>query len=141
MTHIGQIIEKELHRQERSVTWFARRLYCDRTNVYNIFRRQSLGTELLYVYPLYQNTISSKYILIYITTEHRNIFYNLVYKTATIKRIFMFKEHVSLQSFLRQPKYMTKRLHIKNKKDETIQNFKYVDDCAYIKPVICIMWR
>lgn len=26
MTHIGQIIEKELHRQERSVTWFARRL-------------------------------------------------------------------------------------------------------------------
>ena len=47
MTHIGQIIEKELHRQERSVTWFARRLYCDRTNVYNIFRRQSLDTELL----------------------------------------------------------------------------------------------
>ena len=44
MTHIGQIIEKELHRQERSVTWFARRLYCDRTN---IFRRQSLDTELL----------------------------------------------------------------------------------------------
>ena len=39
MTHIGQIIEKELHRQER--------LYCDRTNVYNIFRRQSLDTELL----------------------------------------------------------------------------------------------
>ena len=37
MTHIGQIIEKELHRQERFVTWFARRLYCDRTNVYNIF--------------------------------------------------------------------------------------------------------
>ena len=32
MTHIGQIIEKELHRQERSVTWFA---------------RQSLDTELL----------------------------------------------------------------------------------------------
>ena len=47
MTHIGQIIEKELHRHERSVTWFARRLYCDRTNVYNIFRRQSLDTELL----------------------------------------------------------------------------------------------
>ena len=47
MTHIGQIIEKALHRQERSVTWFARRLYCDRTNVYNIFRRQSLDTELL----------------------------------------------------------------------------------------------
>ena len=35
---------------------------------------------------------------------------DLVYKTATIKRIFMFKEHVSLQSFLRQPKYMTKKI-------------------------------
>ena len=46
MTHIGQIIEKELHRQERSVTWFARRLYCDRMYI-NIFRRQSLDTELL----------------------------------------------------------------------------------------------
>ena len=32
----------------------------------------------------------------------------------------MFKEHVSLQSFLRQPKYMTKKITHKNKKDETI---------------------
>lgn len=47
MTHIGQLIEKELHRQERSITWFAKRLYCDRTNVYNIFKRQSLDTDLL----------------------------------------------------------------------------------------------
>ena len=97
MTHIGQIIEKELHRQERSVTWFARRLYCDRTNVYNIFRRQSLDTELL--------------LRISIILEY-NFFqiYSDIYKTATIKRIFMFKEHVSLLSFLRQPKYMTKKI-------------------------------
>ena len=47
----------------------------------------------------------------------------------------MFKEHVSLQSFLRQPKYMTKRLHIKNKKDETIQNFKSGDFSASIAGV------
>ncbi len=33
----------------------------------------------------------------------------------------MFKEHVSLQSFLRQPKYMTKKDYtLKTKKDETI---------------------
>ena len=109
MTHIGQIIEKELHRQERSVTWFARRLYCDRTNVYNIFRRQSLDTELLLRISI---ILEYNFFQIYsdITTEHRNIFYNLVYRTATIKRIFMFKEHVSLQSFLRQPKYMTKKI-------------------------------
>lgn len=47
MLHIGQIIEKELHRQERSVTWFANKLYCDRTNVYSIFKRQSIDTEQL----------------------------------------------------------------------------------------------
>ena len=47
MIHIGQLIEAELHRQERSVTWFANKLYCDRTNVYKIFRKQSIDTELL----------------------------------------------------------------------------------------------
>lgn len=47
MIHIGQLIEAELHRQERSVAWFAKKLYCDRTNVYHIFKRQSLDTELL----------------------------------------------------------------------------------------------
>ncbi len=47
MVHIGQIIETELHRQERSVTWFANKLYCDRTNVYSIFKRKSIDTELL----------------------------------------------------------------------------------------------
>ena len=47
MIHIGKLIEEELHRQERSVTWFAKKLCCDRTNVYNIFRRNSIDTELL----------------------------------------------------------------------------------------------
>ena len=47
MIHIGQLIETELHNQERSVTWFANQLYCDRTNVYSIFKRQSIDTEQL----------------------------------------------------------------------------------------------
>lgn len=47
MIHIGQIIEAELHRQERSVTWFANKLYCDRTNVYKIFKRGSIDSDLL----------------------------------------------------------------------------------------------
>lgn len=47
MIHIGELIEKELHRQERSVTWFANKLCCDRTNVYKIFKKQSIDTELL----------------------------------------------------------------------------------------------
>lgn len=47
MIHIGELIEEELHRQERSVTWFANKLYCDRSNVYKIFKKQSIDTELL----------------------------------------------------------------------------------------------
>lgn len=47
MIHIGELIKEELQQQGRSVNWFAGKLYCDRTNVYNIFKRQSLDTELL----------------------------------------------------------------------------------------------
>ena len=47
MVHIGKAIKAELERQERSVTWFAKKLYCERTNVYSIFKRESIDTELL----------------------------------------------------------------------------------------------
>ena len=47
MLHIGKLIREELFRQERTVTWFAQKLYCERTNVYNIFKRKSIDTELL----------------------------------------------------------------------------------------------
>lgn len=47
MIHIGYEIESELRRQERSVTWFANKLYCDRTNVYKIFKRNSIDSDLL----------------------------------------------------------------------------------------------
>ena len=48
MVHIGQLIKAELERQERSVTWFAKKLYCERTNVYSIFKRESIDTDLLF---------------------------------------------------------------------------------------------
>lgn len=44
---IGALIEAELHRQERTTVWFARKLGCNRTNAYKIFKRQSIDTELL----------------------------------------------------------------------------------------------
>lgn len=47
MVHIGKLIEQELRKQERSVTWFANKLYCERTNVYSIFKRESIDTALL----------------------------------------------------------------------------------------------
>lgn len=45
--HIGSLIEKELRKQERSVTWFARKLNCNRQNVYDIFKRSNIDAELL----------------------------------------------------------------------------------------------
>lgn len=45
---IGLLIEHELKRQERTVSWFARKIHCDRRNIYDIFTRQSIDTELLY---------------------------------------------------------------------------------------------
>lgn len=47
MVHIGEVIKAELKHQERSVTWLAKKLYCERTNVYSIFKRKSIDTELL----------------------------------------------------------------------------------------------
>ncbi len=45
---IGKLIEEELRRQERSVTWLSRKIHCDRRNVYDIFRRSDIDTNLLY---------------------------------------------------------------------------------------------
>ena len=36
MIHIGSLIEQELRRQDRSVTWFAAELRCDRTKLEDI---------------------------------------------------------------------------------------------------------
>ena len=47
MIHVGRLIEEELHRQGLSVTWFAEQLCCARTNVYKIFGKSSIDTELL----------------------------------------------------------------------------------------------
>ena len=47
MVHIGSLIEQELRRQERTVTWFANKLHCDRTNIYKIFKKQSIDTQFL----------------------------------------------------------------------------------------------
>ena len=45
--HIGNLIKIELDRQERTVSWFARKLNCDRSNVYKLFKRSTIDTELL----------------------------------------------------------------------------------------------
>ena len=47
MIYIGQHIEKELHKQQKSVAWFARQLGCSRTNVYKIFAKKTIDTDAL----------------------------------------------------------------------------------------------
>lgn len=47
MIHIGNRIETVLRQKERTVAWFARKLYCNRQNVYDIFKRESIDTTLL----------------------------------------------------------------------------------------------
>lgn len=47
MESISQRIKRELERQERSVTWLARKLSCHRTNIYNIFLRDNIDVKLL----------------------------------------------------------------------------------------------
>ncbi len=47
MKPIGRLIQEELKMQERSVSWFARKLYCDRSNAYRLFQKESIDTDLL----------------------------------------------------------------------------------------------
>lgn len=46
--HIGILIKKELERQERTPTWLAKKIYCDRTNIHKIFKKKSIDIALLF---------------------------------------------------------------------------------------------
>ena len=48
MIHAGQLIERILHDQGRSVTWFAAQLCCTRPNVYKIFHKENIDIQLLW---------------------------------------------------------------------------------------------
>lgn len=45
--HIGREIKNVLRLQRRSVSWLAKQICCDRTNVYKIFAKSSIDTQLL----------------------------------------------------------------------------------------------
>ncbi len=45
--NIGKEIHNELLRQGHSVLWLSEQLECNRTNIYNIFSRESISTDLL----------------------------------------------------------------------------------------------
>ena len=45
--NIGKHIEETLRKQGKSASWLATQIPCERTNVYNIFKRKSLDVRLL----------------------------------------------------------------------------------------------
>jgi len=45
--HIGQLIKQELEAQGRTVVWLAREMSYSRTNIYKIFDRSSIDTDVL----------------------------------------------------------------------------------------------
>ena len=47
MVNIGQRIREELTNQERSVSWLARKLNCNRSTVYRILEKNSIDTLML----------------------------------------------------------------------------------------------
>ena len=46
--HIGKRIREVLSQQGHTVGWLAERIPCERSNVYNILRRESVDVGLLY---------------------------------------------------------------------------------------------
>lgn len=45
--HIGQLIEQKFRESGHTVTWFASKLCCTRSNVYKIFNKENIDVYLL----------------------------------------------------------------------------------------------
>jgi len=45
---IGKRIKEVLDKQGRSASWLAEQIPCERSNIYSIFHRRSVSTDLLF---------------------------------------------------------------------------------------------
>ena len=45
--HIGHLIHEQLKKDQRSVSWLAREIHCTRNNLYKIFNKASLDSDLI----------------------------------------------------------------------------------------------
>lgn len=45
--HIGQLIKQKMEERHRTVVWLARKLSYSRTNIYKIYDKSSIDTEVL----------------------------------------------------------------------------------------------
>ena len=49
MIHVGKMVKEEFdrHPKAHTVSWLAEQLFCRRNNIYDIFNRKSVDTDLL----------------------------------------------------------------------------------------------
>ncbi|MBL3925809.1 XRE family transcriptional regulator [Bacteroides thetaiotaomicron] len=47
MIHIGKQIRQKMEEHQKTVVWLAKRLSCSRANVYKIFEKYSVDTDML----------------------------------------------------------------------------------------------
>ena len=45
--HIGNLIQQEMEKQGRTVAWLAKSIYCEKSNIYKLFRRESISIDQL----------------------------------------------------------------------------------------------
>lgn len=45
--HIGHLIQEQLKKDQRSVSWLVREIHCTRNHVYKLFKRPSLDAAML----------------------------------------------------------------------------------------------
>ena len=68
--HIGNLIYNALKEEGRSASWLAKKIHCERSNIYKIFEKASIDASLLlkislalktnffvYYFDIYQNTM------------------------------------------------------------------------------------
>ncbi len=48
MKHIGKRIKEVMDEQGRSASWLAAKIPCERTNIYDVFKREDVSVQLLY---------------------------------------------------------------------------------------------
>ena len=67
--HIGKVLQQKLKEEGKTVVWLANELGCHRTNVYNLFDKYSIDTQLLQrlsiilkfnFFSLYEEEVNSK---------------------------------------------------------------------------------
>ena len=45
--HIGKLIKKKMEEDGRKASWLAEKLHCETSNIYKIYEKPTINTELL----------------------------------------------------------------------------------------------